>query len=241
MSAREYNPLDHSIVQAAVGTWSRYECDDFVEALLDQILREIRRVHWNVFQHQWEATWYGDEIEDPEIPGILFVRFYQDRCDCGGLEPIHASDCLWALCRHDWNRRRIEAISDPIPGGFGRIVDFSRERQAAFEATDPPPLCTCGASEAWDENRGCLPTCIGQRANFQHEDVEFRWYKRPGRGMSTNKDWSADEWRAWHARCLATVRAFEGDLDSEANYDRRDRLSKDLRNRFPNAFRSERA
>ncbi|MCR4374223.1 MAG: hypothetical protein NUW22_05185 [Acidobacteria bacterium] len=122
-----YRPLDHSIVQAISGTWERFKCDDFVQALLDHILDEIKRVHWNVFQHQWSPDWHGDEVEDPQIPRITFVR---------------------PDCRH------------------------------------------------------ALP-------NFQHEDVCFRWYKWPGRGMSTNKNWTAQEWRDWHTRCLTTVRAFD--------------------------------
>lgn len=235
----EYNPFNHSIVQACVGAWSRYEVDDFVEALFDSILKEIERVHWNVYQHQWGPSWHADEIENPEIDGISFVRFYQDRCDCGGLEPIHSDYCEWKKLRHEWNRRRLDAISDPDPGGFGRLLNFDEKREAAFREKDPPPPCTCGGEAAFDEDRGCLPTCIGQLPNFKHEDVEFRWYKYPGRGMSTNKDWSAQEWKDWHARCLSTIREFEGDHYSDENHERQEKLRESLRARYPEAFERE--
>jgi hypothetical protein len=234
---KAYNPWQHSIVQATVGTWSRYECDDFIEALFDAILNEIKRVHWNVFQHQWGPSWHADEVEDPEIPGISFARYYDDRCDCGGQFPQHTPECDVTRLHSDWNKRRLYAISDPDLDGFGRKLDFSKAREAAFTANDPRPQCTCGADAAWDEDRGCLPMCIGQRPNFQHEDVEIRWYKYPGRGMSTNKNWSSDEWRAWMDRCLATIRAFDPHDYSEESFKRKEQLREDFARRHPSVVR----
>lgn len=166
-AANLYNPFQYSIIQATFGTWNQYAVDDFVEALLDNILKEITRVHWNVFQHEWKPSWRGDGIEDPEIPGIAFVRYY-DGCPCED-EPKH-----WPDCRH-------------------------------------------------------------MKPNFQHEDTQFSWYKYPGRGMSTNKDWSSDEWRAWFQRCLATVRAFDVKMTDE-DRGRTERLQASLRERFPKEF-----
>ena len=161
---KEYNPMRHSIVQALNGGWCQYEADDFIEAIFDKVLEEIRRVHWNVYQHQWEPTWHGDKVEDPHIPGIEFVRYY-DGCPC----------------------------------------------------------------EDDDEHK---PECRHAKPNFKHEDVEFRWYKWPGRGMSTNKDWTAQEWRDWLTRCLATVRAFDADVLSEADRERRDHLQVWFREKY---------
>lgn len=166
----EYNPLQHSIVQASVGVWCQYACDPFVDALIDALLDEIQRVHWNIYQHQWGPSWHADEIEDPEIPGIVFTRYY-DGCPC--------------------------------------------EDEA--------------------EHR---PECRHARPNFQFEDVQVRWYKYPGRGMSTNKDWSAEEWRAWFMRCRDKIHEFDvrPDHDREVEHQRRQRLQADLRSRFPKAF-----
>lgn len=167
--AEEYNPLQHSVVQAFMGgVWCHYACDDFIEALFDKVLDEIKRVHWNVYQHQWGPSWHYDQIEDPYIPGILFTRYY-DGCECED-EPRHAPEC-----RH-------------------------------------------------------------VRPNFQHEDVQFRWYKYPGRGMSTNKDWTPEEWRAWLLRCLTTIKEFEGEHLSEGRRERDERLRAQLRARYPEAF-----
>ena len=51
---------------------------------------------------------------------------------------------------------------------------------------------------------------VAELPNFAFEGVEIRWYKYPGRGMSTNKAWKPAEWTAWFERCLAAVRASEG-------------------------------
>lgn len=173
----EYNPLQHSIVQASVGTWCRYSVDAFVEALFSAILEEITRVHWNVYQHRWGPSWHADEIEDPMIDGIQFTRYY-DGCPC----------------------------------------------------------------EDEDEHR---PECRHAKPNFQHEDVQFRWYKYPGRGMSTNKEWTSDEWRAWFQRCLDTVRSFDDkdvipSLGTPTIDGRRKReyMRKRLEERYPRAFES---
>lgn len=231
----EYNPLNHSVVQACFGSWSRYQCDDFVEALFDKILEEIKRVHWNVYQHQWGPSWHADEVEDPMIDGISFARFYQDRCDCGGMRPACKPDCRSVAEHHEWNSARLEwaKAPDQDPAYFGALIDMAKLVSGDYPVPHPP--CTCGAAVNWEEHE-CAPDCIGQRPNFQFEDVEIRWYKYPGRGMSTNKDWTSDEWRAWFDRCLKTIRDFEGDLHSEDGHQRSERLRQSLRERFPHAF-----
>lgn len=54
-----------------------------------------------------------------------------------------------------------------------------------------------------------LENCIVSQPNFQFEDVEFNWYKYPGRGMSVNKEWATDEWRQWFDRCITKIREFD--------------------------------
>lgn len=138
-----YNPLDHSAVQACFGSWYEYECDDFISALLSYILDKVKMVHWNVYQHEWSPDWHGDKVEDPEIPGIQFTRYY-DSCSCP------------------------------------------------------------------DENDGIhLDECRHSKPNFSFNGVGIKWYKYPGRGMSTNKDYNPYEWKEWFNVCLEKVREFD--------------------------------
>ena len=54
-----------------------------------------------------------------------------------------------------------------------------------------------------------LEECVLCQPNFGFEDVRFNWYKNPGRGMSVNKDWSAEDWHGWFLRCLANIKEFD--------------------------------
>jgi hypothetical protein len=92
-----YNPLEHSIVQALIRNepHEAYEANDFHEALLFAIAREIGRVHHNRFQAPWDR-W----SDDPHIPGIQWRRYVYD-CECPESEdnfvPRHREDC--PLCQ----------------------------------------------------------------------------------------------------------------------------------------------
>jgi len=53
------------------------------------------------------------------------------------------------------------------------------------------------------------------RPNFKCGDVEVRWYKYCGRGMSTNKKPDPVEWASILERCLTSVREDENKLDKD--------------------------
>lgn len=163
-NAESYNPLNHSIVQAMNGTWEDFAAPDYVDALLSELLSEIRRVHWNLYAHEWGPTWHSDSVEDPEIDGIVFTRYY-DGCACED-EPEHAPEC-----RHS-------------------------------------------------------------RPNFAFDGVAFRWYKRPGRGMSTNKNLTPEEWVNWFNKCLAHIQSQDFDpMCGDAERDKRERRRADFDSR----------
>lgn len=42
--------------------------------------------------------------------------------------------------------------------------------------------------------------------NFSFGEIEIRWYKYPGRGMTCNVQWTASEWARWFYKALETVR-----------------------------------
>ena len=45
--------------------------------------------------------------------------------------------------------------------------------------------------------------------NFVFGDVEIRWYKHPGRGLSCNRDLDASAWIKWFGECLSAIQAEE--------------------------------
>lgn len=71
----------------------------------------------------------------------------------------------------------------------------------------------------WDEyNNPNIPNIIwnsydwnqeSKAPNFQYKDVCFNWYKYPGRGMSTNKNWSGSKWKIWFDDCIHNIQSFD--------------------------------
>lgn len=86
--SKQYNPFEHSIVQAALKAdgYQRYECSEFVEALLRSLVRELERVYWNWNQEQFEDR---KDREFLEIEGFEYRRYFWDDCDCGFDEIDH--------------------------------------------------------------------------------------------------------------------------------------------------------
>lgn len=54
-----------------------------------------------------------------------------------------------------------------------------------------------------------LDDCLKAQPNFQFENVSFRWYKNPGRGMSVSVAMKEEEWVTWFNRCLDKIREFD--------------------------------
>jgi hypothetical protein len=72
--SKEYNALDHSVVQALLkpDATQRYEADAFIEALLRGIVHELERVYWNWNQEQLNNR---EDWEFLEIPGFEYRRY----------------------------------------------------------------------------------------------------------------------------------------------------------------------
>lgn len=60
----------------------------------------------------------------------------------------------------------------------------------------------CPDDADWDQAKADAP-------NFAFDGVEIRWYKRFGRSMNVNVQWTPDLWVAWFDRCLDVIRIFE--------------------------------
>ena len=93
--AKEYNPLDHSIVQALLKAdgCNQYEVPDYVEALLFGLRGELDRCYWNAKQAQL------DDREDWQLldvgEGFEYRRYFWGDCDCGFDERFSAAETEW--------------------------------------------------------------------------------------------------------------------------------------------------
>ncbi len=222
MSAKQYKPLEHSVVQGFMKAdgWNRYEVQrhGYVHALLNEIVSRLDTAYWNAKQEQFKDR---KDREFLEIPGFEYRRYYWDDCDCGADSPVHAKECRQVAEHEEWNDRRIDAISDPSEYSrltseqktelepFEALMKCSRlvhfDRSESWEKNNPRPPCTCGATAAWKPRDHHLPTCSPQQPNLKFGEVIVNWYKYLGRGTSTNVDWTEREWRVWFDDVIAAI------------------------------------
>jgi len=226
MASKLYNPLEHSVVQAFLkaDACNRFEVErcGFVCALLESIVNRLKTAYWNVKQEKFENR---EDRQFLEIPSFEYRRYFWDECDCGAESPVHAKDCRQIAEHSEWNRRRLDAISDPqkldgmseeevkklsfweILQMSGRAIHF--ERSPAWEKKNPRPPCTCGATKAWKPRDEHLETCSPGLPNMRFGPVIINWYKYLGRGTSTNVDWDEAQWREWFDSVIRAIEEWE--------------------------------
>lgn len=224
---KEYNPLEHSVVQAFLkaDACNRYEVPDYVEALIFGLRRELERCYWNWHQEQLEDR---DDWQLDVGGGFEYRRYFWGECDCGAESPVHAKDCPFVADHYEWNNGRLEAISDPVAtkeeiaaakerGASSwelmsmccSKLSFDPEREAAYEREHPHPPCTCGAEANWQERDYHFDTCSPQLPNLKFKEVRINWYKHMGRGMSVNVDWTEKQWRDWFDEAMKVIKLYD--------------------------------
>lgn len=69
-------------------------------------------------------------------------------------------------------------------------------------------VCTCGFAEseaAWYESHPHASDCREVLPNFRYGDLEIRWYKYIGRGMSVNREVTREELRRIFRKCRQSL------------------------------------
>lgn len=84
----------------------------------------------------------------------------------------------------------LDVLSTAAWNHLQRTVDFRNEEDMVKVNEIMPNLEVHAYFWGEDEEREKLP-------NFKFRDVEIRWYKYPGRGMSTNIETSPAAWSEW--------------------------------------------
>ena len=210
----QYEP---EIGQAVFGNpTGEYDCPEFVDAFLEHIVAEIRRVYWNIHQRKW------DEYNEPQIPNIVYRSYYWGECTCGWDDKIcpedHRTGCYqkdpelayiqqvgFAIEREKVDekyKKLCQKYSIPWDDGFGCAIhctcDYYKRAETWFEANK------MGAY-------GHANSCPVILPNFKFGEVGIRWYKHRGRGQSVNVDWDEKHWRQWLDKCLKQIRNYGED------------------------------
>lgn len=170
--------------------------------------RDPEAQHHGLLGGEWG---YGQDFKNDVFE--MWPYWWGD-CDCGFGEaeyqweqndPGHTAGC-WHT-RYHTEHDRLYALQLPW--------EELRKREDAWAAEngwDGRPgiavYCDCGQDERWQAWRSAhdhQPNCSAARPNFKCGDVEVRWYKYIGRGMTANRELSRAEWRELFARCAASL------------------------------------
>lgn len=96
--------------------------------------------------------------------------------------------------------RWIGALLNDILSEIERV--FWNRNQKEWDGYEDPEIDGIEFRKYWwgdeDAPEAALP-------NFKFENVEIRWYKYPGRGMSVNVELTHLEWCEWFDRCIALI------------------------------------
>lgn len=233
-NAKEYNPLEHSVVQSLLkaDACNRYEVDrnGFVACLIFGIISELERVYWNIKQEQLKDR---EDWRFLEVPGLEYRRYCWNDCDCGADSPVHDKECPYVRDHYEWNKGRLDAISDKthtdeeieaakargadmweIMSMCSSTISFDPAREAAYEKEHPHPVCNCGAEKDWKPRDHHLETCSPTLPNMAFGEVRINWYKYPCRGTSCNVDWDERQWRVWFDSAILALQQWEWDNES---------------------------
>jgi len=136
-------------------------------------------------------------------------------CACGLIERAqkwHTEHVHKSACFHT------ELMAMEFPDGFGgKHHEASPQQLQALCIKHGVPWhdgqgvkvrCTCGhqeASVAWHRDHGHAPECPVGRPNFQCGDVQVRWYKYIGRGLSLNREIDRQGLEAMFQRCFGSI------------------------------------
>lgn len=206
MSAHYVPELGQAIFGAPGG---KYECPRYVTSLIQCLLGEIRRV-----QPEW------NENEDLNFARIEYHPYCWGDCTCGYADEEeewdrnhqHTADCFHTRYLAEEERQRGKARGNLKE--WRKVDDYMTQWAKDNGYKDAPygmaVYCTCPYGQEWREwasTHWHAPDCKLMQPNFKFGEVEIRWYKHVGRGMSANVDWDEMRWRKWFADCFIAINA----------------------------------
>lgn len=144
---------------------------------------------------------YGQDF----VNDVFEMRpYWWGDCTCGASSPKHVDDCEQITKRDEWIDRRLDYAAGEPDEFEGRPPDLNKMKE--FAEQNPFPSCTCGAEDVWVESATHASDCREVLPNFRCGDLEIRWYKYIGRGMSANRKVTGEELQRVFRRCRQSLR-----------------------------------
>jgi len=190
------------------------------QAKIDKLIRWCRLKGMHLAAKPGITEWECGEMETYGRVARMLRRVFPNlrRFDVSEYMPELGQACFGA----PWSAYAIpefaESLFETILERLRYIVQ-NRDQVAWDRAFDPKVPGVIFRSYCWNECR-CPegqhdPNCEACKPNFVFEEVEIRWYKYPGRGMSCNRELTQGEWIAWFDRCMAALRKYEAQVLDE--------------------------
>lgn len=118
----------------------------------------------------------------------------------------HAESCFFN--RYQVEEKRLEDEGVPFSEKHGLMTKWAKKNGYADAPDCMAIYCDCGvdqAYETWRNDNNHADDCREVLANFKYGDIEIRWYKYIGRGMSVNREVSRGELRQVFRKCRQSL------------------------------------
>ena len=169
---------------------------------------------------------YGQDFKNSTFE--MRPYFWGD-CDCGWETKLgefsqtieHKSDCFqnkWAQWNNAWKAQHLSARDKKHWRKTMEAEDkanqkFCRENGKLDGTAGCAVHCDCGHDEIWnawcEANKlgpeGHTLTCAAVLPNFRYRDIDIRWYKYIGRGMTINREVARKELIVMFRACFTSI------------------------------------
>lgn len=211
--------------QAVFGNpYGERECPEWFEALLRSIGDEIWRVTQNCTGNAIRPT--SNEASEFVCDTFEMRSYYWGECECGWEakefpEP-HDDTCYQVELKARfieagvyWEQERSMSYDDKRNLQERIYKELTRKYRLPMQGC--AVHCTCTYPERgqrWFDieklgPEGHAVTCRTWLPNFQQGDLQVRWYKYLGRGMSTNREITHSDGIAIFESCMAALTEWE--------------------------------
>lgn len=155
---------------------------------------------------------YGQDFKND----VFEMRpYWWGDCTCGfnkkdfawSQEHLHQESCFFN--RYQAEEKRLEHGGMQFDKRHNLMTWWAKENGYSDAPNGMAVHCDCGVDQAytvWRDNNNHADHCSKVVPNFRCGDLEIRWYKYIGRGMSANREVSREDLRKIFRKCRQSIK-----------------------------------